>query len=106
MFGLPENFDGTFFVGRTLEMICFNINQIYFHFDDHITVQIEGPFTYQRGPLESEASLLHPPVPTSNLMELLEHSGFSTYAAWRSTCGTENDGKHTQRCSLRYRLVQ
>ena len=80
MFGLPENFDGTFFVGRTLEMICFNINQVFFHFDDHITVRVEGSFAYERGPSESEASPLHPPVPTSNLMELLEHSVVSVSA--------------------------
>src|SRR4051812_25161584 len=72
MYGLPKDFDGSFFLNRNLEMICFNANQIYFHFDSHVVVMVEGSFSYQQGPSDlvdkTKAS-----VTSSNLMQLLEH---------------------------------
>jgi hypothetical protein len=65
MHGLPKDFDGSFFLGRILEMVCFNQNQIYLHFDDKITVAIESAFSYK------DVQVMSVPVQKSNLMELL-----------------------------------
>lgn len=73
MYGLPENFDGSFLIGRTLEMICFNANQIYLHFDGQVTITIEGSFSHQRAQSGSDTQVLSVPVSESDLMQLLEH---------------------------------
>jgi hypothetical protein len=68
MHGLPKDFDGTFFIGRTLEMVCFNENQVYLHFDAKLTITIESAFAYK------DELLVKVPVHDSNLMELLGSS--------------------------------
>jgi Family of unknown function (DUF6188) len=73
MYGLPEDFDGSFLIGRALEMICFNANQIYLHFDGQVTITIEGSFSHQRAQYESNTQILSVPVSESDLMQLLEH---------------------------------
>ena len=74
MYGLPKDFDATFLVGLTLEMICFNINQVYLHFSDHVMITIEGDFLYQVSPSDNASRTTSPPILKSNLMQLLEHS--------------------------------
>jgi hypothetical protein len=73
MYGLPKDFDASSFIGRTLEMVCFNLNQIYLHFDDHVMITIEGDLIYQTTPEKSSRQKISPPVFSTNLMELLEH---------------------------------
>jgi hypothetical protein len=65
MYGLPKDFDGSFLVGRTLEMVCFNQNQVYLHFDSDITITIESAFSYKT------EQVIDVPVQESNLMEML-----------------------------------
>ena len=45
MYGLPEDFDGEMFVGRTIEQVCFTANQVAIHFDDDMNLVIEGEFS-------------------------------------------------------------
>ena len=45
MYGLPESFDATVFVGRSVEQVCFTTNQITVHFDDDLHVTIQGEFS-------------------------------------------------------------
>jgi hypothetical protein len=73
VYGLPENFDASFLVGQTLEMVSFNANQLYLHFSGHITITVEGTFSYQNVSFQS-AQPIHVPVQESNLMQLLEHT--------------------------------
>jgi hypothetical protein len=40
MYGLPKNFSPARLVGRILEMICFNENQLYLHFDEKLAVMV------------------------------------------------------------------
>ena len=68
MYGLPKDFNGSFLVERTLEMVCFNQNQVYLHFDTNITIAIEGAFSYKTD------QVINVPVQNSNLMELLGSS--------------------------------
>jgi primase-polymerase (primpol)-like protein len=65
MYGLPKDFDGSFLVGRTLNLVCFSQNQMSFHFDDDITITVESAFSYKT------AQVVDVPVQESNLMELL-----------------------------------
>jgi hypothetical protein len=65
MYGLPKNFDGSFLVGRTCELVCFSQNQVCLHFGDKITITIESAFSYKT------IQVIDVPVHKSNLMELL-----------------------------------
>jgi len=79
MYGLPKGFDGSVLVGRTLEMVCFNENQVYLHFDGRTTITIESAFSYKN------EQIVHVPVAESHLMELL---GLSVSAAKGDDKGT------------------
>jgi hypothetical protein len=68
MYGLPKDFDGSFLVGRTLELVCFSQNQMSLHFSDDITITIESAFSYKID------QIVDVPVQQSNLMELLGSS--------------------------------
>ncbi|QOJ00933.1 MAG: hypothetical protein HRU70_10670 [Phycisphaeraceae bacterium] len=65
MYGLPKDFDGSFLVGRSLEMVCFNQNQVYLHFDADITICIESAYSYKT------EQVIDVPARESNLMDLL-----------------------------------
>jgi hypothetical protein len=73
MYGLPENFDGSFLIGKTLEMVCFNVSQLYLHFSNHIIITIESSFSYRDADSQSLARPINVPVKESNLMQLLGH---------------------------------
>lgn len=73
MNGLPENFTGEVFLGKVVEMICFNANQIYLHLSGKVSIVIEGEFsheTWQGNGVEH----IKVPVRSSGLMSLLEVS--------------------------------
>lgn len=42
MHKFPEDLDAAVFVGRTLEMVCLNANQVYFHFNDNLSICAES----------------------------------------------------------------
>ena len=47
MYGLPADFDSRIFVDRTLVQVCVFSNQIAFHFDQNISVRLEGEYSLQ-----------------------------------------------------------
>lgn len=99
MYGLPVNFDGSFLVGHTLEMICFNWNQIYLHFDNQLTIKIEGEFSY--GPRlgdELDVKPVRMPITESKLMHLLERSISQATGNENGTLTIIFDNGHTLRC--------
>ena len=53
-------------------MVCFNANQIYLHFDNHVTITVEGTLTYQSAS-NGVVQKLSPPVSETNLMQLVGH---------------------------------
>ncbi len=55
-------------------MVCFNANQLYLHFSNHVTITIEGSFSYQKSQSQAAPPPINVPVKESNLMQLLEHS--------------------------------
>jgi hypothetical protein len=68
MYGLPKDFDGSMLVGRVLEMVCFNKNQVYLHFDGKTSIMIESAFSYDSD------QILELPIKESSIMVLLEAS--------------------------------
>lgn len=98
MYGLPVDFDGSFLVGRNLEMICFSSNQIYLHFDNQVTVTIEGEFSYQPQRCEADAQPSHIPIMESKLMQLLEHSISEAAGDEDGTLTLVFDNGHVLKC--------
>jgi hypothetical protein len=96
MYGLPENFDASFLVGQTLEMVCFNANQLYLHFSSHITITVESTFSYQDG--SSQSAPQQVPVKESNLMQLLEHKVSKASGDKNGTLALVFDNGHTVQC--------
>jgi hypothetical protein len=72
MYGLPKDFNGSFLVGRILEMVCFAQYQVYLHFNERIIITIASAFSYKTD------SVIEVPIQESNIMELL---GLSVSAA-------------------------
>ena len=68
MYGLPKTFDGQFFVGHTLEQICFTQNQVVLHFDSEIAITIESAFSHRRNQISERFEI---PLARSELMQLL-----------------------------------
>jgi len=71
MYRLPEDFDGMFFVGRTIEQVCFSQNQLSMHFDHQIVLTIESAFSLGETDSASSNKLQRIPVSNSDLMQLL-----------------------------------
>ena len=69
----PADVDTNILVGHVLEMICFNANQVYFHFDGRISITAETTFVYERSSTAGTGTEIVVPVMQSNLMQLLEH---------------------------------
>lgn len=74
MYGLPDDFNTDFLLGRSLEQVCINENQVYFHFDKGLHIRIESAYAYRR--VESDAIELLIEVPTfnANVLQLLGSS--------------------------------
>ena len=70
MYGLPRDFTGDFLVGRTLEAVLFNENQIQLLFDRKVAVSIMGEFQHQLGVDHSPCLTQDVPVKESQLMRL------------------------------------
>jgi Family of unknown function (DUF6188) len=71
MYGLPTDFDGKFLIGRRLEQICFNENQISLQFDAEVWVVIEGKYAYQDASLSANIATSSVPALRSDLMQLV-----------------------------------
>jgi hypothetical protein len=46
MHKFPSEFSEGIFFAKTLQMICVNANQVYFHFNTRLTICAESPFQY------------------------------------------------------------
>ena len=78
MYTFPPDFDANALIGRTLEMICFNANQIYFHFGQHDVICAESEFRFGRSGTVSELADIPVPSLESDLMKIIEHEIVST----------------------------
>lgn len=98
MYGLPKDFDASFLVGLTLEMVCFNINQVYLHFSSHVLITIEGDFLYQASASDNTARTTRPPILETNLTKLLEHSVSRASGDKDGTLTMVFDNGHVLKC--------
>lgn len=73
MYGLPENFDCSFFSGRIVEMLCVNANQIYLHFDRDVTLTLEGKYSLQKVDI-ALLKLVEVPYVEPDLFKLIEQA--------------------------------
>lgn len=85
MYGLPEDFDASIFVERTLEQICFNENQIALHFGLDLSLVIECAFIHEDPAQQPSNQVVDVPAASSNLMSLL---GVRVTLAWGDKDGT------------------
>lgn len=70
MYGLPDSFEPSIFVGRVIEQMSFTPNTLFVGFDHDISITIMGEFRYALG------DQLHPtrqavPVANSSVMSLV-----------------------------------
>lgn len=98
MYGLPEDFDGAFFVGCTLELVCFSENQVSLRFDGDLSVTIESSFSYQKEPSESSGQVVKVPTSESDLMQLIGHSVAEVSASRDGTLILTFTNRHVFRC--------
>jgi hypothetical protein len=73
MYGLPEDFDASVFVGHDLEHIMFTSNTVFFSFGPELSVNTTSSFLYRKEALGSETKQVVP-VGSSDVMSLLGKS--------------------------------
>src|SRR5438477_9738490 len=94
MYGLPEDFDPTIFVGRRLSRVCFAQNAIYFYFtvdSDELTVSLESSFAVQLNS-QTPTAIQSPPVSSSTVMALIGRTVSSAKAKRDGTLTLTFDG--------------
>ena len=71
MYNLPDDFDAGSLVGRTLEMLCMNANQIYFHFGDGMSICAETSFLHDTTSRDGKNHVISVPPKNSSLLDLI-----------------------------------
>lgn len=97
MHGLPEDFDAAFFVGRTLELVCFSENQVTLHFDGDLSLTIESSFSYKKAS-ESSGQVVRIPPSESQLMQLIGISVAEVSSSRGGTLVLTFSNEHVFRC--------
>jgi Family of unknown function (DUF6188) len=97
MYGLPEGFNAARLMGRTLQLLCFSENQLFLHFDEMVSIEVEGEISYEdlcgNGP-----ELLQVPMLESDLMKLLGRSIVKASANKQGILTLEFDNGHILSC--------
>lgn len=65
IYGLPQDFDGSFLVGKELEMVCFCQVQLYLHFAGKIIITVSSAISRDDG------QIIDVPIEYSNLMRMI-----------------------------------
>ena len=68
---MADDFDAGSLVGRTLEMLCFNSNQIYLHFGDKMSICAETPFLHETNSRDGKSHIISLPPKNSSLLDLI-----------------------------------
>ena len=97
MYGLPKGFNAARLVGRTLELLCFSENQVFLHFDEKVSIEVESEMSYDSlsggGP-----EVIEVPALESDLMRLLGRSIAMASGDDEGTLTLEFDNGHNLRC--------
>lgn len=99
MYGLPEDFDASFFVGLELGYVTYSVNTVCLIFGKDVSISIESSFQHQATPNEADAEIQHVPITTcSDLMQLLGRSVEAVNANADGTLTLTFSGGHVFRC--------
>ncbi len=71
MYGIPDDIDWSFLVGKELLQACIGLHQMQLRFDDDILLSIEGDFDHFRGEGTSLAGVRELPQKAATLLSLL-----------------------------------
>lgn len=72
MYKIPEDITNDFLRGKIVKMICFNLNQIYIHFDSLIQITIEGQYSLVNEKREECFFDVYPITSGTEILLLLE----------------------------------
>lgn len=72
MYGLPEDFTGSFFVGREVRSIVFSMNMIELIFDGEVSIGLQSAYELRLGDDDQyvEAHRVETQIESSRLMQL------------------------------------
>ncbi len=99
MYGLPKDFDGSFFVGRSVGLVSFSVNAIHITFDCDIAMTIESSFEHRMGTEAMiDGCVQKVPVMESRLMQLAGRTVERVDAAPNGTLTLHFDGGQMFRC--------
>ncbi len=70
MYGLPKDFNASFFVGRTLEHVTFRQYAVDLGFDEHVSITVESSLQHQLSLDDVESEVQSIPLSHSRLMQL------------------------------------
>ena len=85
MYGLPEDFNPTGFIGRTVEIVSFTANTLHLGFDGGYSLTVESSFEHGHEGHGAQTLRFGVPVTDSGLMSLV---GRSVVAAKAEKPGT------------------
>jgi hypothetical protein len=74
MYKLPTDFDGAFFLGKTLEFVTFSENTVSLIFNESVSITVESCLEHRGEPDLPPPVIQKVPVSESRLMQLLGHS--------------------------------
>lgn len=98
MYGLPQDFDGLFFVGRELEIVSYTANSVFLGFGNDISITTESTYECRLVGNEECVERQQPPVAFSRLMQLVGRKVASVDAEQEGTLTLHFDGGHVFRC--------
>jgi len=98
MYGLPAEFDGGFLVGRRLEQICINENQISLHFNADAAITIENGYSYGVAGLPVSGATTFVPALHANLKDLLGRAVSRVESTSDGTLALFFENGHALRC--------
>jgi hypothetical protein len=100
MYGLAEDFDGSFFVGRLLRTVAFSRRTLDLIFDENVSIGLESSYECRlvgdEGYVEKER--LEAPIASSRLMQLLGRKVLSVDTEREGTLTLHFEGGHVFRC--------
>jgi hypothetical protein len=98
MYGLPQDFDGLFLVGRELEIVSYTANSIFLGFGNEVSITTESSYECRIVGDEELVEAQQPPVASSRLMQLVGHKVASVDVEQPGTLALHFDGGHVVRC--------
>jgi hypothetical protein len=99
MYGLPTNFDASFFIGRTVQSVSYSVNTITVIFDKQIVLTIESSYEYEslQSP-DTPKEVGTVPVFESRLMEIAGLTVVGANGEHNGTLSIEFSGNRFLRC--------